>query len=63
MTYYYPIDLHIGNSMAVKCNFVKLVNGLLWAMENQKVTSVVILDLSATFNTIDHELLLQVLTQ
>ena len=42
-------------------SLVKLVNDLLWAMENQQVTSVVILDLSAAFNTIDHELLFQVL--
>ena len=42
-------------------SLVKLANDLLWAMENQQVTSVVILDLSATFGTTNHELLLQVL--
>ena len=38
-----------------------MVNDLLRAMENKQVTSVVILDLLAAFDTIDHELLLQVL--
>ena len=37
------------------------MNDLLWVMENQQETSVVILDLSAAFDTTDYELLLQVL--
>ena len=40
---------------------VKLVDDLLWAMKEQLVTAVVILDLSAVFNTVDHDLLLEVL--
>ena len=39
-------------------SLVKLVDNLLCAMEEQLVTIVVILDLSAAFNTIDHDLLL-----
>ena len=42
-------------------SLVKLVNDILWAMEKQLVTVVVILDLSAAFNTVDHDLLLEVL--
>ena len=36
-------------------SLVKLVDGILWWMEEQLVTSVVILDLSATFDTVDHK--------
>ena len=39
---------------------VKLVNDILWGMENL-VTAVVTLDLSAAFNTVDHDILLHVL--
>ena len=36
------------------------MDDLLWAMEEQLVTTVVILDLSAAFDTADHNLLLEV---
>ena len=42
-------------------SLVKLVNDILWAIEKQLVTFVVILDLSAAFDTVDHDLLLEVL--
>ena len=42
-------------------SLVKLVNYILWAMEKQLVTVVVILDLSAAFDTVNHDLLLEVL--
>ena len=42
-------------------SLVKLVNDILWTMEKQLVTVVVILDLSAAFDTVDHDLLLEVL--
>ena len=44
-----------------KTSLLKLTNDILWGMENQQVTSMVILDLSTAFNTVDHELLLKVL--
>ena len=42
-------------------SLVKLVDDLLWAMEEQLVIPVDVLDLSAVFDTIDHDLLLEVL--
>ena len=36
---------------------IKLTDDILWNMENQKVTSLVVMDLSAAFNTVDHQIL------
>ena len=38
-------------------SLVKLVDDLLWAMEEELVIAVVILDLSAAFHMVDHNLL------
>ena len=40
---------------------VKLMDDLLWAMEGQSVTALMAIDLSAAFDTVDHEVLLSVL--
>ena len=40
---------------------IKLTNDVLWSMENGKVSAVVMIDLSAAFDTVDHDLLLEVL--
>ena len=40
---------------------IKLTNDVLWSMENGKVSVVVMIDLSAAFDTVDHDLLLEVL--
>ena len=42
-------------------SLLKFTNDILWGMENQQVTSMIILDLSAAFDTVDHEPLLKVL--
>ena len=40
---------------------VKLTDDILWSLEEQHVTSVVAIDLSAAFDTVDHGILLEVL--
>ena len=42
---------------------IKITNDCLWAMENQMVTAPVAIDLSATFDTVHHEILLEVLNK
>ena len=39
----------------------KLINDTLWAMEQQQITAVLIMDLSAAFDTVIHDFLLDVL--
>ena len=40
-------------------SLVKLTNDILWSMEEQNITAVLALDLSATFDMVDHDILLQ----
>ena len=42
---------------------VKLTDDLLWAMEYQEVTPLVAIDLSAAFDTVNHDMLLSVLSK
>ena len=44
-----------------KTSIIKVVNNVLWNFENQEVCAMCIIDLSAAFNTVDHQILLQVL--
>ena len=39
----------------------KLVNDLLWSMERKEVTAVAVIDLSATFDMVDHTILINLL--
>ena len=40
---------------------VKIMNDLLWSMENQEVTAIMAIDLSAAFDRVDHDILLKAL--
>ena len=42
---------------------IKITNDCLWAMENQMVTTLVVINLSAAFHTVDHEILLDILNK
>ena len=42
-------------------SLLKLTNDILWSMEDQNITAVLALDLSAALDTVDHNILLQVL--
>ena len=44
-----------------KTSLLKLTNDILWSMENQNITAVLALNLRATFDTMDHDILLLVL--
>ena len=45
----------------METSLIKLINDILWAMERQEVTALTALDFSADFDTVDHEILIEVL--
>ena len=40
---------------------VKITNDILWSFEKQHASALIVMDLSATFDTVDHQILLDVL--
>ena len=60
-------DLLLENQSAYRKHYscetslLKMTNDILWNMENKLVTAVMLLDLSATIDTVDHDILLEVL--
>ena len=48
------------SNYSCETSLVKLVNDTLWGFENQNAVSLISLDLSAAFDTVDHNVLLDV---
>ena len=48
---------------SMETSLIRLTNDILWSMERQHITSLAILDLSAAFDTIDHDIPLHILEQ
>ena len=48
---------------STETSLVKLANDILWLMEQRQIMTVVILDLSVAFNTVDHDILLSILNK
>ena len=48
---------------STKTSLINITNDILWGMENQGVTMMLILDLSAAFATVDYSILLKILNK
>ena len=48
---------------STETSLVKMVNDILWSMEQRSIMTVVFLDLSTAFDTVDHDILLSILNK
>ena len=48
---------------STETSLVKMVNDILWSMEQRHIMTVVFLDLSTAFDTVDHDILLSILNK
>ena len=46
---------------STETSLINITNDILWGIENQEVTTMLISDLGAAFNTVDHSILLKIL--
>ena len=64
-----PQDLILDYQSAYCANYscetalVKIINDILWAIESQRVTALMAIDLSAFFDTVNHSILISVLRE
>ena len=54
-------QLAYRKNYSMETSLIKLISDISWAVERQQVTALTALDLSAAFNTVDHEILIEVL--
>ena len=48
---------------STETSLISITNNILWEMENQEVTMMLILDLSSAFDTVDHSILFKILNK
>ena len=46
---------------STETSLIKMANNIFWSMERKQVTAMIVLDMSAAFDTVDHDLLLEIL--
>ena len=46
---------------STETSLLKMTNDIFWSMERKQVTAVIVLNMSAAFDTVDHDLLLDIL--
>ena len=46
---------------STETSLIKMTNDIFWSMERKQVTAMIVLDMSAAFDTVDHDLLLDIL--
>ena len=53
-------DFHSAyqKNYSTETSLLSITNDILWGMENQEITTMLILDLLAAFDTMDHDILL-----
>ena len=56
-------QLAYRKNLSCEIALIKIINDCLWNMENQRITETVAIDLSAIFNTVDHQILIDVLNK
>ena len=63
MNFFRIISQRIEKNHSCETALTLLLDYILWAMERQEVTALIAIDLSATFDTVNHDVLLSVLNK
>ena len=58
---YQIIRVHTRSGYSIETALVKITNDILWSFEKQHASTLIVMDLSAAFDTVDHQILLDVL--